>query len=643
MTARSYGVSLMALLAAAGCSKSDFSWDTMHSCAVNSAFCATGSTSNSGNGSGSGSGSGSGIPLVVENSTPASSSNYTGAAFGTQPVFGVYPSGSASPDASLSDSIELQAYLDSGCSTTVADGTLSALSNPLALSSGVASFSELLYTLPGHLEETIYLKASAVQSAVSLCVSTGISILQHFNAGTGYVFSGATDAAGTSGNDDTSAFQFDSQGRIVIAGWSTNATTGATEAAIWRYYPDGTLDTSFNSPNGYVTTGSTGTAGGTGTFETDQADFLQIDSLGRIVVVGTSRNTAHGYELAVWRYNADGTLDTTFNSPNGFVLFGTTGAAGGTGSGENDFATAVQIDQSGRLVIVGQSENTGGGYELALWRYTASGVLDTSFNSPNGYFHWGSTGLAGETGINENDYPNALQLDSSGNIIVAGRSQSSSGPRLAIWRFTANGLLDTSFDSPNGYVLSGATGAAGGSSDVALSLQLDSSGNLVLSGQSQNISGGTEAAIWRYTSSGSLDTTFNSPKGYAISGATGVAGAVSSLEFESPNFLQIDSSGRYVMAGSSANAITIPGAGTQLAIWRYNANGTPDTSFGSGGYVVSAATGIAGATGTNEDDTANIFQIDSHGRYVLVGGSNDTSGNTRLAIWRYLSTGVVDK
>ena len=34
----------------------------------------------------------------------------------------------------------------------------------------------------------------------------------------------------------------DSQGRILVTGYSTNAA-GNTDMAIWRYLPDGTLDT----------------------------------------------------------------------------------------------------------------------------------------------------------------------------------------------------------------------------------------------------------------------------------------------------------------------------------------------------------------------------------------------------------------
>lgn len=580
-------------------------------------------------------------PLVLQNTTTPSISSYTAAAFPVQPVFGVYQSGS--PDSSLSDSIELRAYLDSNCSTTPANGTLSATENPLALNSGVARFSGLSYSVPGHLEETIYLSASTLQSGLSICIS-GVAILQHFNEGVGYVVSGTTGASGSTGSaefDGPNSLQIDSEGRLVVLDQTLNPA-GHYQFAIWRYFPDGTLDTSLGSGAGYVLSPSTGAAGGSGSTLEDYGEALQIDSQGRYVVGGFSMKSVGGYEAAVWRYNSNGTLDTTLNG-TGYAVSGTTGAAGATGAAEADYANNLQIDSQGRYVLAGNSRNTTGGYEAAFWRFNSTGTLDSTFGGA-GYVVSGATGAAGATGSSEYDAANSFQIDSQGRIVAAGSSKSAAGgTELAIWRFNSNGTADTSFGGGSGHVVSGATGAAGatGSSeyDYATSLQLDSQGRLVMAGASANASGGTELAIWRYTSAGSLDSSFGTG-GDVVSGATGAAGATGSSEYDVPEILRIDSQGRLVMAGFSAKS----GGGYEAVVWRNDANGSPDTTFGAGaGYVLSGTTGAAGDTGSSEFDLAGPFQIDRQGRIVVAGDSKNTAGGTEMAIWRFLSDGALDQ
>ena len=312
-----------------------------------------------------------------------SSSAYTGAALSSQPVFGFY--NGSSVDSSISDSIQLSAYLDSNCSMTVADGTMSVSQNPVALSSGLASFSGLSYVPPAHTEETIYLKALALQSGVSLCTS-GIAVFQHFNAGSGYVKSGTSGVAGASGaseNDYGMAVAVDSSGRIIVAGGSAN-TSGGTQLVLWRYFADGSPDNSFGGGSANsVTFGATGAAGATGGTEWDQPSFILIDSQGRYVVGGFSYTSSSQFNIAIWRYNPNGTLDTTFGAPNGYIVSPVTGASGFPA---DEFLYGGAIDSQGRIVATGSSHvNFGGfGFTFVVWRYNSDGTPDTNFGT-NGH------------------------------------------------------------------------------------------------------------------------------------------------------------------------------------------------------------------------------------------------------------------
>src|SRR5262249_24291568 len=90
-------------------------------------------------------------------------------------------------------------------------------------------------------------------------------------------------------------------GKLVAAGTSYNASN--EDFALARYNPDGSLDTSFNG-SGTVTT-----AIGAGD---DYASDVVLQPDGRLVAVGGSDNGSHSH-LALARSNPDGSPDTSFN------------------------------------------------------------------------------------------------------------------------------------------------------------------------------------------------------------------------------------------------------------------------------------------------------------------------------------------
>jgi uncharacterized delta-60 repeat protein len=185
----------------------------------------------------------------------------------------------------------------------------------------------------------------------------------------------------------------DSQGRIVATGVrEASDGSGRTRSAMARYDPNGTLDTSF-SGNGKLTPP---TGGG-----------LAIDSQDRIVISG-ARGTQHNHDFALFRYT-DGMRDRSF---------GAHGTVRTDFRGGDDYSSAVAIDSRGRIVATGV-----GGKGFALARYHADGGLDRSF-SDNGKvtadvgrsapYPWRRIGPS---------FPDALALDSRDRIIPAGTAR----------------------------------------------------------------------------------------------------------------------------------------------------------------------------------------------------------------------------
>jgi uncharacterized delta-60 repeat protein len=166
-----------------------------------------------------------------------------------------------------------------------------------------------------------------------------------------------TTAIGGSDDVGYSVIQ-QADGKLVVAGYSHNGSD--SDVALVRYNADGSLDTGFDG-DGKVTTDMGG--------NNDWAFSVIQQTDGKLVVAGTSYNGS-SYDFALVRYNADGSLDASFDGDG--IVTTAIGAA-------NDYAQSVIQQADGKLVVAGYSDN-GGNYDFALVRYNADGSLDTGFD-----------------------------------------------------------------------------------------------------------------------------------------------------------------------------------------------------------------------------------------------------------------------
>jgi uncharacterized delta-60 repeat protein len=121
----------------------------------------------------------------------------------------------------------------------------------------------------------------------------------------------------------------------------------------------------------------------------------------------------------------------------------------------------------------------------------------------------------------------------------------------------------------------------------------------------------------RYNSNGSLDTSF---------GSSGKAYPDFSNKMDIANALALQSDGKIVVVGED---------GSDFILARYNTNGSLDTSFGTGGLMI---TDFYGGV-----DYAFSVAIQSDGKIVVAGGhSNSTSYTDSFALARYNSNGSLD-
>ena len=330
----------------------------------------------------------------------------------------------------------------------------------------------------------------------------------------GFGTSGKVDINfGGGSTDEAYGLAIDPNGDLVAVGVDNGSF------AIARVTSSGALDTTFGS-SGLVTTAFSG--------YTAVATSVAIQPLSSgsydIVVAGYVDVTSGCYpwgsaNFAVARYTYAGALDTTFNSSGKEII-------SAAPESDHDYAQAIQIQPNATYpTVLSDDDYVIGGYsaaysscgsgspvtqDFALTRLSYSGGT-TSFGTGS---NWAQTeigttdtsGCSGCTGPSiDSDY--SLIIQSDGKLISAGSTVVEDNPSsFALARYSANGMLDTTFGSSGIVATPFSSGAVGYGAALET---IGSNTYIVVAGyMSGGISG--DFAVARYTSSGSLDSTFGS-------------------------------------------------------------------------------------------------------------------------------------
>jgi uncharacterized delta-60 repeat protein len=401
-------------------------------------------------------------------------------------------------------------------------------------------------------------------------------------------------------------------GNIIVAGNDANAFT------LRRFTAGGKPDTAF------------GVAG------VVRKDLTPSDQANRLVVLpgdklllGASVNTpGDPYEdsdRALLRFNADGSVDTTFavNGIEADVRPGTQTIAGlavrpdgsilVAGGGDGDFdvlrylatgatdttfghgglvttdfqsavlsrALDVAVQRDGKIVAVGTAETgvPGAFYNIAIARYLPGGALDPTF------------GVGGQVQAGGGE-PTRVFVRPDGRMVVAfiGTDQHTRFVQL-----NANGKPDTAF-GVNGVADPNVFAQRGGANILRLA-----DGRLLIAGVGAN-AGPSALAVVRMTADGEFDATF---------GTAGVATA--DLGDFSPYSIAVAPDGSVVVGGANFASRTPPYT-TRLALVRFRPTGELDTSFGNAGEAI-----VTNGPISNE---AVAIGVQSDGAIVVASGTD---------------------
>jgi hypothetical protein len=394
---------------------------------------------------------------------------------------------------------------------------------------------------------------------------------------------------------------------VYVTGWSTGSGTGYDYATI-KYDALGTQQwvARYNGPGN----------------ADDYGDFVAVDSSGNVYVAGQSAGSGTGDDYATIKYNTSGVQQwvTRYN---------------GTANG-NDYPNGVTIDVSGNVYVTGQSLGVGTGYDYATVKYNTSGTQQwvARYNGPG----------------NALDLGNAIAVDGSGNVYVTGWSTGSgtdvdyatikynaAGQQQWVARYNGPG---NAYDSASAIAVDGSgnvyvTGVSRGSgtvwdyatikyntsgvqqwvaryngpanlNDVAQALAIDASGNVYVTGKSEDSNGDDDYATIKYNASGIQQwaSRYKGP-GNSNDAATGIA---------------VDTSGGVFVTGYSTGL----GTGFDFATIKYNASGAQQW--------VDRYNGPA-----NGNDSGNAIVLDRSGNVYATGHLTSSGNGTDYATIKYYS------
>ncbi len=379
-------------------------------------------------------------------------------------------------------------------------------------------------------------------------------------------------------NDFTTSMAIQSDGKILVAGHTYNSVK--YDIFVARYLSNGILDSTFDN-DGIVITDYNGNS--------EYAFSLLIQPDGKILIGGTINNSLEN-DILLIRYNADGSLDASFD---------TDGIVNTHISNSDDDINTIALQPDGKIVAGGNMGQTSGNNDFLFLRYNPNGSLDSSFNN---------TGIVNISVGNYLEYVNALRIQPDGKIVAAGKCKVAipTLDDIALIRLLPNGILDSTFDN-DGIVI---TDFGISSSEKANALVIQTDGKIVAAGM-VTAGSNVDMVIIRYKSDGSLDSTFNSD---------GIFNIISTTTVDFLNAMTLQSDGKILVTGCSSASLQ------DFVLYRLNTNGSFDSSFNFNGKAIVDI--------NNHTNCANAIAIQNDSK-ILIAGVSGANNNLDVGILRF--------
>lgn len=298
--------------------------------------------------------------------------------------------------------------------------------------------------------------------------------------------------------DVATAMALQPDGKVILAGYCMDGLYFSI--CVQRYNSNGTLDLGWNE------TGTTVTSLGSSDY---QAIAISLQSDGKILLAGYCSNGAK-YDFCAVRYNANGTLDTGWNT-NGIVV--TTITAG------HNQAVSIAVQPDGKVLLAGRCQ-VDSQYDFCSVRYNPDGSLDSG---------WNGTGKLTTRVGSDDDYGASVAIQSDGKVLLIGSCLRNDGLLdICSLRYRNDGVLDLDWGD-SGKIITPTGASEGGGSTI----QTD--GKLI-----KVAICGDSACLFRLNSDGRLDASW-AGTGKVTSSVFGPLG--------SPRIVAMQKDGKILVAG----------------------------------------------------------------------------------------------
>ena len=268
-------------------------------------------------------------------------------------------------------------------------------------------------------------------------------------------------------------------GKIVVGGTYNN------DAAVARYNSNGTPDLGFAID---------------GTFYNSDLNNppssqrivhdLEIQTDGKILGLTTLDLSIDERDYLVFRLNTNGIEDSNFIIADGF--------------GEYVFPKSLELQTNGKIIVSGNYTDSTS--RMFLSRYNSDGTVDTTFNATGKQI----VNITGATTLDLND----VVIQTDGKIVASGKYNASTSVLFLI-RFNVNGSFDTTF---SGDGLAGVNINTDFNTNLRGRVLVQPDGKIILMDIEQNSTTNlTDIVLIRFTATGLIDTTFNTNGGVFLS------------------------------------------------------------------------------------------------------------------------------
>jgi uncharacterized delta-60 repeat protein len=302
----------------------------------------------------------------------------------------------------------------------------------------------------------------------------------------------------------------------------------------------------------------------------DEANSIAVDNSGNVYITGFSKDTesVSGNNFCTMKYNSGGALQ--------WVAKYDYASAHGSDRGE-----VIQVNANGEVFVTGESDadpSANSNYDITTIKYNSSGTQQWVMR------YNGSENLS--------DYPYAMNLTPSGEIVVGGKVRiTTTNDDAIVLKYSGTGTL--AWANINSSSLG---------NDATMAVDIDAGGDIVAAARIQNASLYNDIACWKISATGgtSFITTW--------SGIAGGNDEPSDIHFDPAGNIYIAGKADYDTAATVANydALLLKFNATGSIQWDRHYDGAATDDYNATALCVDTATG---SRKSNAVETGRIHEM----------------------------------